>query len=260
MRSTSRIRLTMKLYSLLVLTILPMLQYAQGEQSLLINARGYLKTYQFGKAEEAYKHLLEKNPNNAEYNARYGYCVAMRARTLKSKSEVTSLGNAAMEYGNSSVKMDASYKEGHFTKLLALCTINENAPNKQRTKYASQIRNEAKRILQMDPNHGGALHVLGRWHWEMAGFNKVERAIIKGMYRDFPDGGTYEEAIAFLIKAVKAEPDYVEHYIYLAKSYLKAKNKPMAKAVLKKGRSRKGIGPYYNRWIAMCNKMLKQLE
>lgn len=260
MLNTNRIELRMRLCSVFLLVLLPGLLLSQNEQQLVLKARDYLKRYQFGKAEELYKSLLDKKPGSAEYNARYGYCIAMRARTLKSKSKVTELGKSAMEYGSASIGLDASYKEGHFTKLLGLCTINENASNKERTKYASQIKNDAERVLRMDPNHGGALHVLGRWHWEMAGFSKIQRTLIKSMYRDFPDGGTYDEAISYFIRAIKVEPDYVEHYLYLAKSYLKAKNEPMARAILKRGLSRKGTGLYYERWIASCKKMLKQLD
>ena len=50
---------------------------------------------------------------------------------------------------------------------------------RDRIRYAERIRTLSRRALATDPDHAGALHVMGMWHAEISRLNGFSRAFAK---------------------------------------------------------------------------------
>ena len=91
---------------------------------------------------------------------------------------------------------------------------------KERIRRAKVIRDEALRTIELDPDHDGAYHVLGRWNAEIMRLSGLSRFFAKsflgaGIFRQ----ASWEEAIANLQKAVELDPARIYHRLELARIY-----------------------------------------
>ena len=80
------------------------------------------------------------------------------------------------------------------------------------------LKKEMGLVLALQPQHGGAHHVLGEMFMELPGFA----------------GGDKKKALEELETAVRLEPDETSHYVPLAQAYLAVRDKDQAVAALKK--------------------------
>jgi tetratricopeptide (TPR) repeat protein len=105
-----------------------------------------------------------------------------------------------------------------------------------REKIASSrlVRADAERALALDPNYDWAHHLLGRWHYEVAGLGRTQRWVVKLIYGGLPDA-SYEDALKHLRIATQLAPDNVSHQLELGHAMLAAGDKVAARAAFEKG-------------------------
>lgn len=100
-----------------------------------------------------------------------------------------------------------------------------------RVKYAKDVRNEALAALAIDSTNPGALHVMGAWNAEimrLSGFSRF-------MAKNFLGGGIFSQAswknaIDYLEKSVKYDPNRLVHHLDLGKIYQDTGDKAKARA------------------------------
>jgi tetratricopeptide (TPR) repeat protein len=92
--------------------------------------------------------------------------------------------------------------------------------NKRRIELSKEVRREAETTLSLDPRHYGAMHVLGRWHYEVSGLSWLQRAAAKIIYGGAP-GGSYEEAKDWFERAIAVRPDMPLNYLWLGETLIK---------------------------------------
>ncbi len=130
-------------------------------------------------------------------------------------------------------RVNPSHPEGHFQLSRTLGRVALSAPVRERTQYAIDIREAAKRALEIEPQHAGALHVLGRWHAEIMRLNGVMRAIAKTFMGGKVFGeASWREAVRLLEAACAAEPARTVHLLALGQVYRDAGDKPAARRAL----------------------------
>jgi regulator of microtubule dynamics protein 3 len=130
-------------------------------------------------------------------------------------------------------RVNPANPEGHFQLSRTLGRVALSAPVRERTKYALDIREAAMRALALEPNHAGALHVLGRWHAEIMRLNGVMRAIAKTFMGGKVFGeASWREAVRLLEAACTAEPGRTVHLLALGQVYRDAGDKPAARRSL----------------------------
>lgn len=130
-------------------------------------------------------------------------------------------------------RVNPTHPEGHFQLSRTLGRVALSAPARERTQYAIDIREAAKRALEIDPKHAGAMHVLGRWHAEIMRLNGVMRAIAKTFMggKVFAEA-SWREAVRLLEAACAAEPARTVHLLALGQVYRDAGDKPAARRTL----------------------------
>ncbi len=112
--------------------------------------------------------------------------------------------------------------ESHFFLAVALGRAALKVGGKKKIALSKEIKAEAERTLALDPRHDGAMHVLGRWNYELANLSWVLRAFAKVLYGGVPPGGN-EEAQAWFEKALAVNADSPVHHLWLGETLIQLK-------------------------------------
>ncbi len=131
------------------------------------------------------------------------------------------------------VDLELLHPEGHYVLALAIGRTSLTMSVRERALRAREIRVEAIKALELDPEHDGAYHVLGRWHWEIRRLSGFERFIARNVFgAKFFDKASWEGAVENLTKATQLNPDYIYHRLKLAELLTDRKRYAEAKAQL----------------------------
>ena len=110
--------------------------------------------------------------------------------------------------------------DGHFALARALGRQALAVGGKKRIQFAKQVRAEALAALSYDPNHAGALHVMGVWNAEVMRLSGIERFIARNLLGGGILGtASWKEAVRYLQEAVAIEPKRIVHHLDLGKVY-----------------------------------------
>ncbi len=118
------------------------------------------------------------------------------------------------------VAADSMGSEGHFAVAATVGRASLTMGKKERIRRAKVIRDEALRTIELDPDHDGAYHVLGRWNAEIMRLSGLSRFFAKsflgaGIFRQ----ASWEAAITNLQRAVELDPARIYHRLELARVY-----------------------------------------
>ena len=121
--------------------------------------------------------------------------------------------------------------EAHFHLARALGRTALTLGVRDRVKYANEIHAQALEALRLDPNHPGALHVIGMWNAEVMRVSGGERFFAKNLLGGKVFGqASWKDAVASLEKAVAVDPDRLTHHLDLGMIYLDVGEKAKARA------------------------------
>lgn len=123
--------------------------------------------------------------------------------------------------------------EPHFSLARALGRKALSVGVRERVRYAVEVRDEALKALALDPNHPGALHVMGAWNAEVMRLNGVSRFLAKNVLGGKVFGeANWANARSYLERAVAVDPDRLTHHLDLGKIYLDTGDKAKAREQL----------------------------
>lgn len=160
---------------------------------------------------------LEKNLKGLEMNARNGMggpssevmwrlCRAKIRRTekLEKRSEKLAGYESAKEDCEKSVELSSGTADAHFWLGVGLGRWAETKGMMKALFTLKTIKKEMAETLKLDPNHGGAHHVLAEIYWQVPGIA----------------GGDKKKALQEFELAVKLSPTHSANYLPLAEAYL----------------------------------------
>jgi tetratricopeptide (TPR) repeat protein len=102
----------------------------------------------------------------------------------------------------------------------------------ERINAVKEIKTNADKALAIDPNHGRAWHVLGKWNYEVSNLNGLEKAALRILYGGLPKA-SLAESIRCYEKAKQLEPVFALNNLELAKAYHRNDEDAKAIALLK---------------------------
>jgi hypothetical protein len=102
---------------------------------------------------------------------------------------------------------------------------------RDRVKFATEVRAEALEALRLNPDHPGALHVMGVWNAEVMRLNGVSRFFAKNVLggKVFSEA-SWNRAVSYMERAVAVDPERIVHNLDLGKIYLDLGDKAKARA------------------------------
>jgi tetratricopeptide (TPR) repeat protein len=177
----------------------PQAALAHYEAALAEDARDYEANWRACAMLIALGQLIHDGPQRAERDAYYQRAEAHARRAVEAKPQGA---------------------DGHAVLAQAIGLASLAKDDSARIKRAGQIRTEALRALELQPDHDGALHVFGRWHAAIARVSTFQRFFARNLLgADVFDQASWEQAIANLERSVEVAPQRIDHRLALAEVY-----------------------------------------
>lgn len=111
--------------------------------------------------------------------------------------------------------------EAHFILAVTIGQMTRVVGGKRRIELSKEVKREAEATLSLDPRHAGAMHVLGRWNYEVAGLGWFSRLAAKVIYGGVPPGASYQQAKEWFERAIAVRPDMPLNYLWLGETLIK---------------------------------------
>ncbi|MCC7051634.1 MAG: hypothetical protein IT355_00115 [Gemmatimonadaceae bacterium] len=134
-------------------------------------------------------------------------------------------------YARRAVSANAGGADGHFMLSVALGRTAQSVSARERVRYAAEVRSAALAAVRIEPQHAGALHVLGVWNAEIMRLGSFTRFAARNFLggKVF-DQASWPEAIRYMEAAVAADPGRITHRLDLAAIFADEGSKPRARS------------------------------
>lgn len=137
----------------------------------------------------------------------------------ESKEKRKKMYNDAVSYANKAVAANRNDTWGHFVLSSAMGNKALLMSTKDQIDASKKIRSEIDKAIELDATNDLANHALGRWHRRMAEIGGAKRFFGGLIYGSIPKGSFAEAEKAFQ-KAIELNPEYANHHIELARTYM----------------------------------------
>lgn len=137
-----------------------------------------------------------------------------------------------VNYARRAVAAAPNDADPHFHLARALGRLALSVGVRERVRFANEIHAQGTEALRLDPNHPGALHVLGVWNAEVMRLSGIERFFAKNVLggRVF-NQASWEKAVTYMERAVEVDPKRLTHQLDLARIYADRKEKDKARSL-----------------------------
>lgn len=126
--------------------------------------------------------------------------------------------HAAKTYAEIALGINPNDSEANCVMAMALGRSTMAKTGKEKIANAKEIKRYIDISLKNDPKNFKALHILGRWNYEIMNLNMIERAAVKVLYGGLPHA-SLKESISAFEKARTAAPGFLLNYLEMAKAY-----------------------------------------
>jgi tetratricopeptide (TPR) repeat protein len=206
----------------IILTSVAFCLSALGQDNADLLKKG-LELRKTGKSNEAlviFQSLLKQDSSNINYLQYTSYLIAKVWHDKElDESACVPYYNQAVYLAKKAIKIDSTSAEAHYAYAFSVGVLNEYASHKQQIANGKLMKDEIDKCLKLNPHHGGAYHLLGRWSRRMAEFNGFEKFMVKTIYGATLPEATYKDAVDAFQNAILYEPDHLIHQYELAFTY-----------------------------------------
>ncbi len=126
----------------------------------------------------------------------------------------------AEQYARRAVAANPNDTSSHFELARAVGRMALTMGPRDRVKLARVVRDEALATLKLDPDHAGALHVMGLWNAEVMRLNGFARMFAKTFLGGAVFGeASWDNAQRYLERAAAVDSTRITHRLDLAGVY-----------------------------------------
>jgi tetratricopeptide (TPR) repeat protein len=140
----------------------------------------------------------------------------------------------AEKLGRRCVALYPDSATSHFILAMALGRVALKEGGKKKIALAKEIKAEAEHTLTLAPCHDGAMHVLGRWNYELGHLSWLMRSFAKIAYGGVPPSGGNQAARSWFERASACAPRLLIHHFWLGKTLVDLKEYALAREHLQK--------------------------
>jgi tetratricopeptide (TPR) repeat protein len=187
------------------------------------------------KEQEAYvkfKEIVRLQPQHLYALNKCSELASRIGRMQTAKEKQADFYKAAKIYAERALKVNPKDSDANMVMSLAYGRMALLLSGKDKIQYVRDIKTFAERAVAYNAKNFKALHVLGKWHYEVSSLNAVEKGALKVFYGGLPKA-TYDSSLYFYQRAGALSPGFVLNYLEMAKVYYKQKNKTKAIELLR---------------------------
>jgi tetratricopeptide (TPR) repeat protein len=188
------------------------------DSAITLDAARHLDPSNLDAARDILLKVLEREPDHLRANnelSKVYYHLGDRAETKDEKVELYTKGT---EYGQKAIKIDGDDKWAHFWYVVNLGRRSQTKGVFNSLAYVPTVKKEVNRVLEIDPEHTGALDVKAMFYYTLPGLL----------------GGNVNKSIELLHEAIALDSAYALLYVDMAKCYVKKKEYDKARQYLEK--------------------------
>ena len=140
------------------------------------------------------------------------------------------LYSVSEQYARRAVEANPGDSDVHAEMARALGRKALSLGKRDQVKYAGDIRASALESLRLNPKNPAALHVMGRWNYEILRLSGITRFMAKTFLggKVF-DSASWDDAQRYMEQSVAADPTRLVHHLDLARVYEARGNKEKAR-------------------------------
>ncbi|KAM3860303.1 regulator of microtubule dynamics protein 1 [Diretmus argenteus] len=206
------------------------------EKEEVLEQADYL--YSCAETEKLYQLLLQyKDSDDAEFLWR----LARASRDLSQMPNMAAdkkkkLVFEAFEYAKAALEKNERCFAAHKWYAVCLSDVGDYESVKVKIGNAVIIREHLERAIELNAKDATSIHILGHWCFAFAELPWYQRKVAAVIFAS-PPTSTYEEALAFFLKAEEADPNfYSKNLLMLGKTYMGMKDQENALLWLTKAR------------------------
>jgi tetratricopeptide (TPR) repeat protein len=205
---------------------------AQPVEELVKQADALEKEMKEPEAYAKFKEIVRQHPQHLYALNKCSELASRIGRMQNTKEKQADFYRAAKIYAERALKVNPKDSDANMVMSLAYGRMALLLSGKEKIQYVRDIKLYAERALAYNPKNFKALHVMGKWHYEVSSLNAVEKGALKVFFGGLPKA-TYDSSLYFYQRAGALSPGFVLNYLEMAKVYYKQKNKARAIELLK---------------------------
>lgn len=221
-----------KLSFLLLSVLSSIMLLAQDAKTLIKEADELEASLNEKAAYDKFKQALRLDPRNYYALWKCSELCSRIGNRQATKEKKVDFFTAGKIYAETAIKVNPDGADGYYALSVAMGRKALIESGNDRIKAVREIRISAEKALALNPNHGRAWHVIGKWHYEVSDLNAVEKAALKIIYGGLPKA-SIKESITAYEKAKNLEPVFALNNLELAKAYKRDGQKEKAMELLK---------------------------
>ena len=169
-------------------------------------------------ALQAFLNANKEVPENSTYVWKIVREYADKGVFAKDDDDIKSNYAEAESWARKCVDMAPESGDCHLYLSIAVGRVALFEGGNTKIKLSKEVRSEAIKSIELNPNLDGAYHVLARWNREVVALPWFKKAVVKIVYGGLPDA-TNEDAVKNFDMAIDLRPDRMLHYFELGITY-----------------------------------------
>lgn len=129
----------------------------------------------------------------------------------------------AVECARAAVALAPDDTWGHHYLAASVGKLALTEGGKKKIELSKEVREEALKAVECDPDNDKSHHILGRWNREVTHLSPLLKAAAKVVYGGVPKGASDEKAVEHFREAIRIAPDHVNHHLELGITWYKMK-------------------------------------
>ncbi len=200
---------------------------SQNVEELIKQADLLEKQMKETEAYAKFKEVVKIQPQHLYALIHCSELASRIGRIQTTKERQVDFYKAAKIYAERALRVNPKDSDANMVMAVAYGRLSLQQSGKEKIAFVKEIKNYAEKAVASNAKNFKALHVLGKWHYEVTNLNAVEKTALKMFYGGLPKA-SFDSSLYFYQKAAALSPTFVLNYLEMAKVLYKLKKKEKA--------------------------------
>ena len=200
---------------------------SQNVEDLIKQADLLEKQMKETEAYSKFKDALKIQPQHLYALIHCSELASRIGRVQITKEKQVDFYKAAKIYAERALRVNPKDSDANMVMAVAYGRLSLMQSGKEKIAFVKEIKNFAEKSVAINAKNFKALHVLGKWHYEVSNLNPVEKTALKMFYGGLPKA-SFDSSLYFYQTAGTLSPTFILNFLEMAKVYQKLKQKEKA--------------------------------